>query len=221
MLRSTEAIMAGLLIIFTVSTLYKIPEVEVEDPVKAYTASLLDAYSNISQELVFRDPYSLKLLLEAALPYAYSSRLSVNIYKKVSIITGTNLTSGGYHLPVEYYEVLPTNARTNIEGFEVVDNWYQAVFTVTNEGNRTVEGESIGVTVAIYKSDINGDGIPEPIDPESIMVFTEDGKADFSVESIEDYPDRIRVSLKVKMDRIEPGEKKHIYVLYMLGDDYE
>jgi len=216
MLRSTEAIMAGLLIIFTLTSLFKIPEVKVEDPIKVYVESLLDAYSGIERKLVFTDPYSLMLLLDAAMPHAYQSRTTVNIYKRIEVIGGIN-----YTLPYEFYEVLPGEVSILTANSEVVGNWYQAVFAVKNNGNETLENLYETITVAIYKPDINQDGIAEPVDPESITVFTDDGETDYTIESIEDSPDRMVVSVNVRIPRIGPGEKKNIYVMYLVGDDYE
>jgi len=215
-LRSTEAIMAGLLLIFTLNVLFKIPEIEVGDPVEQYADSLLDAYSQISKDLVFEDPYSLMLLLDSALPYAYSEKTTVTIYKTIEL-----LSRSGYTLPFETYEVLPTEASISLTNSEVRGNWYQAIFVISNNGNETLANETEYITVALIKPDLNEDGIPEPVDPESITVFTRSGKADFRIDRMEDYPDRISVSIWVKIDEIHPGEKKEIYVMYLVGDDYE
>jgi len=216
MLRSTEAIMAGLFVIFTLNYLFKIPEIEIEDPIKLYVDSLLDAYEEIEKEMVFRDPYSLILLLESSIPYGYGSRITVNLYKRTNFLSGIN-----YTLPFETYEVLPGEVKVNLENGEVFGNWYQAVFVIKNNGDEVVRNMIKSISVALYKPDLNGDGIPEPIDPESILVFTESGKASFTLEKLEDYPDRTIVSLKLRIDEIQPGERKKIYVMYMVGDDYE
>jgi len=130
MLRSTEAIMAGLFIIFTLNYLFKIPEIEMEDPIKLYVDSLLDAYEEIEKEMVFRDPYSLILLLESSIPYGYGSRITVNLYKRTNFLSGIN-----YTLPFETYEVLPGEVKVNLENGEVFGNWYQAAFVIKNNGD--------------------------------------------------------------------------------------
>ena len=116
-----------------------------------------------------RDPYNLKLLIEASMPRGYNQRITMNYFKRIITETGIG------EAPVEFYMLLPAEGRISVPNSETKTNWYRSVFRMTNTGGGDVSGVT-SITASLFKQDIDGDGISEPIDRTSIMVFSDEGQ---------------------------------------------
>jgi len=213
MIRSTEAVIAGVVMLGSIIYLFNVPSVETEDPSKQYIRSLLDSYSEVARVLATKDPYNLKLLIGAAMPRGYNQKIDINYYKKLQVLTGIGSA------PVEEYMLLPSEGTVSLADSELKSNWYRSVFRITNTGTESITGGT-SITASLYKQDIDDNGIADPIDLDSIRVFTDEGELNSSLTSYEDYYDRTVVSLSVDVE-LEGGETENLYIYYLMGDDYE
>ena len=214
MLRSTEALIAAIVIFYSLVSLFKVPDVTQQDPIQLYINTLLKTYQDEIENLATKDPAVLGDLLLSAMPVGYNALVAINIYRPLYIFTGTSRS-----LPYETYLLIPGSATANLNHYSLINNWYRAVFTVTNTGNSTISTEE-SLTVKLAKVDLNSDGSVEPIDPSCLFVFSDDGPLNYKLTNYTDYLDSAVVGLRVNIT-IQPDEKKHIYVYYMIGDDCE
>ncbi|TRO61961.1 hypothetical protein E2P64_00295 [Candidatus Bathyarchaeota archaeon] len=213
MIRSTEAVIASVLMLGSILYLFSVPATESKDPAEQYIRSVLGSYTEVIKVLATRDPYNLKLLLEAAMPRGYNQRITINYYRKLITLTGIGSA------PVETYLLLPTEGVTNLANSETKSNWYRSLFRITNTGTETISGET-SFSASLYKQDINGDGLSDPIDINSVRVFTDEGELNASLNSYEDYYDRTLVGITAEVE-LAGGETENLYVYYLQGDDYE
>ena len=213
MIRSTEAVIASVIMLGTILYLFNVPETESNDPVEQYIRSVLDSYSEVAKSLGTKDPYTLQLLIEASMPQGYDQRVTINYFKKLMVYTGIGKA------PVEFYLLLPAQGQSSLVNSEIKSNWYRSVFRIKNSSPERISGEK-SISASLYKPEISEGGINLPIDLTSIMVFTDDGQLNSTVGSYEDYYDHTLVSLSVNLN-IDTGETKNIYVYYLTGDDFE
>ncbi len=213
MIRSTEAVIAGVIMLGSILYLFNVPSVETGDPAKQYIRSLLDSYSEVVRVLATKDPYNLKLLIGAAMPRGYNQKIDINYYRKLQVLTGIGSA------PTEGYMLLPSEGTVNLADSELKSNWYRSVFRITNTGTESITGGT-SITASLYKQDIDDNGVADPIDLDSIRVFTDEGELNSSLTSYEDYYDRTVVSLSVDV-KLEGGETENLYIYYLMGDDYE
>jgi len=216
LLRSTEAIVASMIILGTISTFFNMPAVNTADPVEGYLSSVLEAYEGLISTLAVSDPYSLKLLLESVIPLGYNMRVQINYYTALYAVTGTSA-----RVPYETYLLLPTEAKTGLSYSGMESNWYRSVFTIENSGSSKLENATMEISVSLYVPDLDSDGFPEPVDLDSIMVFTENGLVKSSLLSYEFNGEKFTIGLRVNVGGIEAGQIKRLYVYYLVGDDYE
>lgn len=213
MIRSTEAVIASVIMLGTIVYLFNVPETKAKDPTEQYIKSVLDSYSDTIKFLALKDPYTLVTLIDASMPNGYSERVVINYFRKYIAFTGTD------EVPVENYVLMPSQGKSSLPDSEIKSNWYQSLFRVTNTGSQKISGIT-SISVSLYKPAPEGSGITYPIDADSIMVFTDDGKLNSTVTRYEDYYDRTIVGLLLDLSA-EPGEAKNMYVYYLIGDDYE
>ena len=208
-----EAIIASSVLLGVIIYLFNVPPTQGKDPMQQYIKSLMDSYTDTIKTLSVKDPYSLILLIDSAMPRGYNERVAINYYRKYDFYTGTD------GAPVEKYILLPSEGMVASPNSELKSNWYRSVFKIINNGNSPLTGET-AISVSLYKQDVDNNGIPDPIDLKSIRVFTDDGELDAQVSHYEDYYDRMVVGLTVNVN-LNPGETKNLYVYYIQGDDYE
>ncbi len=213
MIRSMEAVIASALMLGTIIYLFNVPSTSGKDPMEPYIKSIMDSYASTAKRLAVRDPYSLVALFDAAMPRGYAQRTKVNFYRKYWVFTGLD------GAPVELYNLLPSEGSVSLANAELKSNWYRSVFRITNTGSQKLSG-STSISVSLYKQDVDGNGLPDPIDPSSIRVFTDEGELDVNVTKYEDYYDRAVAGIIVDVS-LEPNEAENLYVYYLLGDDYE
>jgi hypothetical protein len=212
-IRSTEAVIASVVMLGSIIYLFSVPATESNDPAEQYIRSVLGSYTSVAKVLATKDPYTLKLLLEAAMPRGYNQRITFNYYRKLITLTGVGSA------PVETYLLLPAEGVTNLVNSETKSNWYRSLFRITNTGSEAISGE-MSFSASLYKQDINGDGLSDPIDINSIRVFTDEGELNASLNSHEDYYDRAVVGMSADVS-LSGGETENLYIYYLLGDDYE
>ena len=213
MIRSTEAVMASVIMLGSIIYLFNVPPTESKDASEQYIRSVLESYSEIGRFLATSDPYNLKLLIEAAMPRGYNQKITFNYYRKYEALTGIG------DAPVEFYFMLPSGGKLTIPDSETKSNWYRSIFRITNSGSEALGGET-SFSASLYKQDIDGNGLSDPIDKDSIMVFTKEGQLNSTITSYDDYVDRMVVGITADIN-VEPGEVENLYVYYLLGDDYE
>lgn len=213
MIRSTEAVIASVLMLGSILYLFSVPATESKDPSEQYIRSVLGSYSDVARALATKDPYNLKLLIEAAMPRGYNQRITINYYRKLITLTGIGSA------PIETYILLPSEGVTNLVNSETKSNWYRSLFRITNTGSESLGGET-SFSASLYKQDINDDGLSDPLDINSIRVFTDEGELNASVDSYEDYYDRTVVGMTAEVN-LAGGEAENLYIYYILGDDYE
>lgn len=197
----------------TIIYLFNVPATQSKDAAEQYIKSVLDSYADVGKLLAVSDPYNLKLLVSAAIPRGYNEKLDFNYYRREDIYTGVG------QAPVEFYFLLPSEGRLTLPDSETKSNWYRSVFRITNSGDTPITGET-SLSASLFKQDLGGNGIPDPIDITSIRVFTDEGELPATLTSYDDYFDRTVVSLKVDVN-VDGGESENIYIYYILGDDYE
>ena len=213
MIRSTEAVIASVLMLGSLIYLFNVPETEAEDPTEQYIKSVLSSYADIAKFLGVRDPYTLKLIIEAAMPRGYNQKVTFNYFKRLVTFTGIGSA------PVESYMILPMEGKTSFSNSEVKSNWYRSIFRITNGGGSSLSG-TMAVSASLYKPDVTGDGISDPIDLDSLMVFTDESQLNSSLYKYEDYFNRTVVGMYVGVD-LEAGETENLYIYYLVGDDFE
>ena len=196
--------------------LFNVPSIEMNDPIESYTTSILEAYQGIIENLITTDPYALRLLLEAVVPLGYNSRIKMNYYTTAYAVTGVS-----EDVPYELYLVLPVEASTGLSSSGIESNWYRSVFTIENSGSSALENQSMELSVSIIPPDLNADGLNEPVDLNSLQIFTDEGLIGSQVESYEFVGGRFVVVMSADVGKIEAGETKRLYVYYLVGDDYE
>jgi len=213
LIRSTEAVIASVVMLGTIIYLFNVPSTQSKDAAEQYIKSVLDSYADVGKLLAVSDPYNLKLLISAAIPRGYNEKIDFNYYRRENIYTGVGEAS------VEFYFLLPNEGKLTLPDSETKSNWYRSIFRITNSGDTPITGET-SLSASLFKQDLEDNGIPDPIDITSIRVFTDEGELPTTLTSYEDYFDRMIVSLKVDVN-VDGGESKNIYIYYLLGDDYE
>lgn len=213
MIRSTEAVIASVVMLGSIIYLFNVPATEAKDSGEQYIRSVLGSYSDLARTLATRDPYNLKLLLEASMPRGYSQKIAINYYRQLITLTGIG------EAPVEFYMLLPAEGKLSAYNSELKSNWYRSVFQVTNTGSDPLSGPT-SVSASLYKQDLNNDNMTDFLDPASIRVFTDEGELNASLTRYDDYYNRTVVGLSVDI-RLDGGETENLYIYYLLGDDYE
>ena len=213
MIRSTEAVIASVIMLSSIIYLFNVPSTESKDAAEQYIKSLLESYAEVGQFLSVSDPYNLKLLIGAAIPRGYNQKIDFNYYRRYHSLTGV-----GY-APVEFYVMLPSEGKLTLPDSELKSNWYRSVFRITNTGTDAVVGET-SISASLFKQDVDDNGVLDSIDIESIRVFSDEGELVTTLETYEDYPDRVVVGLTTSID-ILGSEAENLYIYYLQGDDYE
>jgi hypothetical protein len=213
MIRSTEAVIASVLMLGSIVYLFNVPSTESKDAAEQYVKSVLGSYGDVASFLAVSDPYNLKLLVEASMPRGYNQKIDFNYYRRYHSLTGI-----GY-APQEFYILLPNKGRLTLPDSEIKSNWYRSVFRITNTDSSPIIGET-SVTASLFKQDVDGNGILDSIDIQSIRVFSDEGELTSELKNYDDYVDRVVVGLDVVID-IEGGESENLYIYYLQGDDYE
>lgn len=216
MLKSTEAVIAGMLVLSVIIALFQVPGIKTNDPIESYLNSVLEAYQDTIETLITTNPYSLRILISSVIPLGYSSRIQINYFTKLKSRTGTS-----EDVPYETYMMLPTEAKFSLGDYGVESNWFHSVFTIENSGSKDLENQTMDLTISLILPDLNSDGIVEPVDLASIQVFTQDGKVPSELKTYEFKGDRFVVNLEVEVGGIIAKETKLLYVYYLVGDDYE
>ena len=213
MIRSMEAVISSALLLGTIIYLFNVPATLSKDPMEQYVKGLTDSYSKTIQNLVTKDPASIELLMDKSMPNGYAQRTRFNYYRKYSVFTGLD------GAPVEVYTLLPSEGSLSLENSEIKSNWYRSVFKITNTGSESINGQT-SISASLYKQDVDNNGLTDPIDRDSIRVFSDEGELNSTITKYEDYYDRAIVGISVDIS-LGPGEVENIYVYYLLGDDYE
>lgn len=213
MIRSTEAVIASVLMLGSLIYIFNVPTTEADDPTEQHIRSLLGSYSDVAKFLGTTDPYTLKLLIEAAMPRGYNQKITFNYFKR--LITFTGIGSA----PTENYMIIPMEGKTSFANSEVKSNWYRSIFQITNTGSSSITGQT-SVSASLYKPDVTGDSLSDPLDLDSLMVFTDEGQLNSSIYTYEDYFNRTVVGLYVDI-ALDAGETENLYIYYLVGDDYE
>ncbi|MBR9680857.1 MAG: hypothetical protein GOU98_03480 [Candidatus Altiarchaeota archaeon] len=213
MIRSTEAVIASVVMLGSIIYLFNVPSTESKDGAEQYIKSVLESYADVGQFLAISDPYNLKLLIGAAIPRGYNQKIDFNYYRQYHSLTGI-----GY-APSEFYIMLPNEGKLTLPDSELKSNWYRSVFRITNTGVDSVIGDT-SISASLFKQDVDDNGILDSVDIESIRVFSNEGELKTTLSTYEDYPDRVVVGLTVSID-ISGEESENIYIYYLQGDDYE
>ncbi len=213
MIRSAEAVIASVLMLGTVIYLFNVPKTQSNDPIEQYIRSILDSYSDVAKLLGTKDPYTLKLLLDASMPNGYDQRIVINYFKNIISYTGIGSA------PNEFYFLLPAQGTSSLPNSEMKSNWFRSVFRIKNSSPEIIKGEK-SISASLYKPILIEGGTNLPIDLDSVIVFTDDEKLNSTLTTYEDYYDHTIVGLIVTLD-IDAGETKNLYVYYLVGDDYE
>ena len=211
MIRSAEAVIASVLMLGTVLYLFNVPRTGNNDPIEQYLRSIMDSYSDVAKLLGTKDPYTLNLLLDASMPNGYDQRIIISYFKKIISFTGIG------SVPNEFYFLLPAQGTSSLPDSEMKSNWFRSVFRIKNSSPERIKGEK-SISASLYKPILIEGGINLPIDLNSVMVFTDDGKLNSTLSTYEDYYDHTIVSLTVTLN-IDAGETKNLYVYYLVGDD--